>query len=192
MTQPQLKMNWPTDRGIATSVDVAHGYVLRQCRTDDQADFVSLMHDCGWADWDDERLRYCKSRLIPDGWFLAIDQPSGDIVGSAMALHNYSGKSPCSGTVGWVGCSPSHRGKRLGMSVTAAVVTRLRGAGYREIELYTEHFRLPALTTYFKLGFVPYLYNDAVAKVWEDVCEQLEVAFTPKDWPSGNNAFPSH
>ena len=45
-----------------------------------------------------------------------------------------------------------------GMAVSAAVVRRLLRAGYRNIYLFTEDWRLAALRIYLTLGWVPLLY----------------------------------
>jgi mycothiol synthase len=65
------------------------------------------------------------------------------------------------------------------MAVCAAVTARLIAAGYRDIHLYTEHWRLAALKTYLKLGYVPFLYAERMAPRWAAVCEQLGWPFTP-------------
>ena len=191
MTKPQLKMIWPTARlSDPPSSELPPTYIMRICRESDEHDFIDLMHRCGWEDWGDERLAYCKSRVLPSGWFVVIDSASSELVASAMSLHNYSGKLPCSGTLGWVGCAPDHRGRGLGQAVVAAVTSRLIEIGYRHIELYTEHFRTAALHSYLRLGYVPYLYCDAVKEVWSEVCDTLAFPFTPQDWPAGELAFP--
>lgn len=192
MTKPQLKMNWPESRlDTPPRPKISEGYSIRQCTPDDEPAFLQLMHDCGWPDWGPERMAYCKSRVLPQGWFLVHASGSDRLVASAMSLHNYSGKSPQSGTLGWVASHPDVRGQGLGCAVVASATLRLVLAGYRDIELYTEYFRAPALRLYLNLGYVPYLYNDAVTELWQELCVDLDWPFTPSQWPAGNNAFPS-
>ena len=38
--------------------------------------------------WNDEKLRYSMSRLIPDGWFFAVNTRAERIVGTGMCLHD--------------------------------------------------------------------------------------------------------
>jgi len=59
--------------------------------------------------------------------------------------------------MGWLAGDPAHAGKGLGMAVSTAVTTRLIDAGYRNIHPYTEDWRLAALKTYLKVGYVPFL-----------------------------------
>lgn len=171
-------------------MDILKGYRLRLQEPEDEPSYVQLMSACGW-EFDQQRLNYCHSRVIPNGWFVVTPEDSDLIIASAMALHNYTERSIYSGTLGWVGCLPEHRGNALGTFVTKAVINRLIEAGYEEIELYTEYFREAAIVSYFRIGFLPYLYDDPVKQVWKDVCQSIGHDFTPDSWPSGNNAFPN-
>ena len=79
---------------------------------------------------------------------------------------------------------PDHAGRGLGLAVSAAVTARLLQAGYRHIHLYTEHWRLAALKTYLKLGYVPFLYLPEMLARWRALCPQLPWPFTPEPWRS--------
>ena len=54
--------------------------------------------------------------------------------------------------------------------------------GFRHIHLYTEEYRLAAIKTYLKLGYVPYLYLPEMVERWRVVCEQLQWPFTSAEW----------
>jgi hypothetical protein len=69
------------------------------------------------------------------------------------------------------------------MAVSAAATARLIHAGYRHIYLHAEDERLAALKTYFKLGYIPFLYALAMVERWQAVCEELHWPFTPGLWP---------
>ena len=68
---------------------------------------------------------------------------------------------------------PDHKGKGLGYIVCAAVVKRFLDVGYSEIFLKTDDFRLPAVKTYLKMGFVPHYTADDHKQRWENVKRQL-------------------
>ena len=194
--RPQLKMVWPEARlDERPAHPVPSGYRLAQADPSSEASFLALMEACGW-EFDDRLMAFCYSRLLPDGWFVVRSDgdgtdDDGTIVASAMSLHNYTERSPCSGTLGWVGCLPQHRGRSLGAVVSAAATARLLQGGYTNVELYTEHFRLPAIETYFRLGFIPYIYSPAVEEVWSDVCRAIGRRFEPHAWPHGTDAHPT-
>ncbi len=57
-------------------------------------------------------------------------------------------------------------------------------ADYEDIQLRTEYFRLPAIKTYLRLGYLPVLYCEEVEEMWREVCEQLPWEFSPDRWPA--------
>ncbi len=115
---------------------------------------------------------------------MVVHVESDEVVATAMALQDQLEFGCLGGELGWLACDPAHRGKGLGQAVSAAVTVRLIRAGFRHIHLYTEHWRLPALKTYLKLGYVPFLYNSEMWEQWRTICEQLKWPFTPEAWKS--------
>ena len=101
-----------------------------------------------------------------------------------MALHDHTAWHPFGGELGWVAGDPAHAGKGLGRAVSAAVTARLLDAGYRNIHLYTEDWRLAALKTYLKLGYIPFLYSAEMPDRWQAICTRLQWPFTPEAWRS--------
>ena len=180
---PQLQMMWPESRLTAPPVaSVPAGYALRVYRPGDEPGFFRVMALAGFGAWDGARLRPWLARILPDGWFMAVEAGMGAIVATAMALHDASDQHPFGGELGWVAADPAHSGKGLGRAVCAAVTARLIAGGYRDIHLYTEDYRLAALKVYLSLGYVPFLYAPGVADRWRVVCAQLGWPFTPETW----------
>ena len=181
----QLQMVWPecllSHPPVAT---MPAGYTLRLYRRGDEPGFYKVMELAGWPGWDDEKLRPWMARIPPASWFMAVYDESGEIVASAMGLHDHSDAHPFGGELGWVAADPAHAGKGLGMAVSAAVTARLIAAGYHNIHLYTEHWRLAALKTYLKLGYVPFLYRPEMLERWRTICAQLGWPVTPETWRS--------
>ena len=62
------------------------------------------------------------------------------------------------------------------MAVCTAVMQRYASAGYRHVYLKTDDWRLPAIKTYLKLGFLPFLFAPDMEERWREVCSEL-------DWP---------
>jgi mycothiol synthase len=178
-------MVWPEH--LLARPPVVHlpaGYTLRTYRPGDEPRFYQVMALAGWPGWDDEKLQSWIARIPPESWFMALHQASGQIVATAMGLHDHSAMHPFGGELGWVAGDPAHAGRGLGMAVCAAVTARLIGAGYRNIHLYTEDWRLAALKIYLKLGYVPFLYTPAMAGRWRAICAQLDWPFAPEQWRS--------
>jgi mycothiol synthase len=178
-------MRWPEHLLAAPpAVALPPGYALRTYRPGDEPRFYKLMGLAGWPGWNDERLQPSLSRILPGGWFMATAEPGGVIVATAMALHNYAGFCPFRGDIGWVACDPAHAGRGLGTAVTAAATARLLAAGYSNIGLGTEDFRLAALRMYLRLGYVPELYVPGMAERWREICTRVRWPFSPEAWYS--------
>lgn len=115
---------------------------------------------------------------------MVIDKESGAIVASSMATHDHTWLKPFCGEVGWTVTDPAHRGKGLGTAVVSAVTRRFIDAGYRNIHLYTEIWRLAALKIYLNAGYIPLLDEPTAPGRWRRICKQLEFPFVPEKWES--------
>lgn len=180
---PQLRMVWPKNLlGQSIDYNIPAGYRIRLYKKGDEKRFFELMSLSGWEGWEQDTLDPWLAKIIPDGWFMVVDQSSKRIVCTAMALHNYKGTYPFWGELGWLASDPTHAGKGLGYIVSAVVTERLMEAGYRNIQLFTEDFRLPAIKTYLKLGYVPSIYNEGMMDRWREICTSLGWPFEPSRW----------
>jgi len=163
---------------------VPEGYLLRQYRDSDEADYIRLMHGAGFAHFDSAYVARTRNTVLPDGFFVIEHLASGKLAATAMATHNATAEHPSGGELGWVAGDPQHKGKGLGRAVSAAVLARYAAAGYRRIYLHTDDFRLPAIKIYLDLGFEPFLHRDGMRARWKTLCEQLGRDYTPDAWPS--------
>jgi mycothiol synthase len=180
---PQLQMLWPEARlNAPPTVELPPGYHLRTYRPGDETRFYELMALAGWPGWDMEKLEPWLYRILPEGWFMAVHTASDKLVATTMATHDPTWVEPFCAELGWVAADPAHTGKGLGTAVVAAATTRMIAAGYRHIHLYTEHYRLPALKIYLKLGYLPYLPDSEIVPVWRQVCEQLDRPIELEEW----------
>ncbi len=189
MTEPkppaQLQMVWPLRRLDAPpAAHVPAGYGVRAYRPGDEARFYGLMALAGWPGWDDAKLKPYLARTLPGAWFFAVQEESDLIVASAMGIHDHSEQHPFGGELGWVAGDPAYAGKGLGRAACGAVTARLLSIGYRDIHLYTDDWRLPAIKTYLKLGYVPFLCGPDMPARWQALCGQLGWPFTPECWPT--------
>lgn len=184
-TPAQLQMVWPERLLHAPPVvQLPPAYHIRTYHPGDEPRFYEVMALSGWPGWDDQRLQPWMARILPEGWFMAIHTQSDTIVASAMAVHSHDALHPFGGELGWVASDPAHAGQGLGGSVCAAVTARLLAGSYRNIHLYTEDWRLPALKTYLKLGYVPFLFAPDMPHRWRAICAQLGWPYTPENWRS--------
>jgi ribosomal protein S18 acetylase RimI-like enzyme len=181
--RPQLGMIWPKAAvGRPVLPDAPSGYGVRTYRAGDEGAFLRVIADGDFGEWDADKLAFNIARVIPGGWFFAVETASDVVVGSVMCLHNYTGKAPFAGDIGWLVCGADHRGHGLGLTLTLHATRRFLDAGYSHIQLHTEHHRLPAIKTYLKAGYVPAMYCRAMQALWEAICDQINWPFTPEAW----------
>jgi len=152
----------------AVAPGLPRDYAIRTFRPADETAFLRLMGQADFDPWDDAKLHDNMAKIIPGGWFFAIEEQSGAVVGTIMCLHNYTGRCPFTGDVGWLACDPAHRGRGLGHVLVAQATRRFLEAGYRRIQLHTEHYRLPAVRIYLKLGYLPVVHGPESRSQWED------------------------
>jgi len=108
---------------------------------------------------------------------MAVHVESDMIVSTCMATHDHTWHTPFCGEVGWTATHPAHTDQGLGTIVVSAVTKRFLDAGYRNIHLYTEIWRLAALKIYLKLGYVPLINSSEDEGLWQDIYEQLNMPF---------------
>ncbi len=190
-TGQQLQMVW-SERLLDKPPDirVPPGYVVRTNRAGDESEFFRLMELVGFRNWDAGRLSLWLARVLPHGWFVAVHRATGAMAATAMASHNPIPLHPFAAEMGWVAGHPHHAGQGLGTAVCAAATARMLQAGYERIYLKTDDHRLPALKTYLKLGYVPYLFAPDMPSRWRAICEKLGWPYTPANWPKEEGVEP--
>jgi mycothiol synthase len=174
----QLCMAWPADRpASAIEWSLPEGYSLRTYRDGDDEGYVNVMRSAGFDGWSPKSLANVLAKSVPNGISFVIHNASGKIVATACSLHNPNARHPFGGEMGWVAVDPEHRGRRLGYITTAAATRRLLEAGYRNVYLLTDDWREPAIKTYLRLGYVPFLFHPSLERRWRDVCARLGIDF---------------
>lgn len=159
----------------ASQYSVPDEYIIRIWTRNDYDGYVRLMTRAGFPQWTDpQRLAMSLERCLPRGLFLVIEENSGEFVATATAWHHPSPEHPFGGEFAWVAADPAHQGKGLGAVASMAAAARLIQAGYEEIYLRTDDYRLPAIKTYFNLGWEPFLCAPDMAERWRAVCQQLK------------------
>lgn len=176
----QLQMVWPEYLlESPPKVIMPPGYRLRTFQPGDEPQILRLMALVGWPDW---QLEFWQAAILAGCWFLTVETKSDKIVASAMGLHDPKDPNPVGSELSWVAGDPAHRGQGLGRAVCAAVTGRLIEAGYRDIHLFTDDWRVPAIKVYLKMGYTPLLFNSEMVERWQAICAQLNWPFTPEKW----------
>jgi mycothiol synthase len=172
----QLEMVRPTTARVAAP-PVPNGYLLRQFRAGDEANYDDLFH---LAFADEGRFPEMLEGVLSDGFFVVEHLASGELVASCQAWRGGTSRRHAdAGQIGWLVTDPSHAGKGLGTIVAALATNRLAAEGYRRPYLGTEDFRIAAISIYLKLGWQPYVYCDEIESRWRSIFARLERKFDP-------------
>ena len=164
-------------------------YPLKECKI---PGYKIVTHDDSmidsWIDVCEEltRGRYTHEQFInriindptvtPEAIMYVCDANTGTACGSA------TGQIIENGTVGrlhMVAVKPEYKGKGLGRFVCTAVCEYLYSTGVSEICLYTDDFRVPAVSLYLSMGFIPHLYEDDMLERWGKLYNMLKIDDKP-------------
>lgn len=96
----------------------------------------------------------------------------GGVAAVATALCGYS--APRTGYLHYVAADPADRGRGLGYTVSLLCLHKMRARGMALCRLDTDTFRLPAIATYFRLGFRPYITDPAHLLCWQEAEKELQ------------------
>jgi len=169
---PQLHMRRRLD--ALPDLTAPTGYVLRTLRPDDTTRWAELLAANGeLGEWTVERAEQYfapGSRMVLNGSFFVTHD--GEPVATAqLHLHPDDSYAPMP-ELGWVAAHPEHRGRGLGYAVCLAVLRYAAAAGHEEIFLRTDDHRLPAIRTYLRLGFEPWMVDPSAPGRWAGILEE--------------------
>ncbi len=117
--------------------------------------------------WDADRVR---RELGPEDGVDAsyVVREDNNVVAVASARH-LPELYPDAGYLHYVGAYGAKAGRGLGRIVTLAVLRHFREEGLEAVVLETDDFRLPAIRTYLKLGFVPVYRHEEDQPRWSKI-----------------------
>jgi mycothiol synthase len=150
------------------------GYTLHQVTDPNEAAELGHLLTLAFEEtWDAERAN---KELIqaPDVHAVFVVKHHGQMVATASSQLR-AHRSPTSGYVHWVGTHPDYRGQRLAYGLVANVLGDFVIRGYQDAYLETQPFRLAAIKTYLRLGFIPvYTFEGQDFQgVWSEVFRNL-------------------
>lgn len=172
---PQLVMKRKTLDGLP-ELALPDRYALRTCREGDGVHWARILNESfgGERTVDDFVATMVNQPCYrPDRLFF-ICAPDGLPCATAGA-YRFDPWGPQTGYLHYVGVCPGHQGRRLGYAVSLAVLHKFREEGCADAVLQTDDFRLPAIKTYLRLGFHPYIVDDGQPARWATVLANLEM-----------------
>lgn len=147
------------------------GYILRKGTPDDAQSMGEMMSVAYNEPWDADR---CLNELLANDMVSPtfVIEHEGQIVATA-SCKNLVPPLEHAGYLHYVGAYPQRSGKGLGTTVVLAVLHEFRQTGRTESILNTDDFRLPAIWTYLKLGYVPVYEDDEHITRWSAIFQAL-------------------
>ncbi len=91
---------------------------------------------------------------------------------SARVLPN---RYPGAGCLHWIASDPGLRGRGLGLTVTLAALHRFAADGLTSSVLETDDDRLPAISAYLRLGFIPQYPAPSHQNRWSEIFRRLSL-----------------
>lgn len=77
------------------------------------------------------------------------------------------------GYIHMVACHEKYRGLGLGTAMNALAVKTLINSGMKTAYLTTDDFRIPAIKSYLRAGFVPDISTEDFKERWEKIYEKI-------------------
>lgn len=136
----------------------------------DEAGLADLLDSAFEEHWDVARVR---RDLLEDSTVRRtfVVRDGARIV--ATASQRYVEDHPGTGYLHWVAAHPEARGRRLGRTATLAVLHAFLADGLHASVLETDDERLPAITVYLELGYVPVYRADGHEERWSQIFRAL-------------------
>ncbi len=72
-----------------------------------------------------------------------------------------------------VGVLPEHTGHRLGYYVSLSAMKHAREEGFSRMALRTDDWRIPAVKTYLRLGYMPVVIHENQIERWKKILRQI-------------------
>ena len=171
MGTTQLFMRQPILADLPPAPPLPEGYTLRTFEPEDVPALAALFTAADGTAWDEQRVRRDLTEAPGvERTYIVAHHGSAVATASARLLPD---AYPGSGYLHWVGADPAHQGKGLGTLVTRRVLEHFHAAGLRDAVLETDDFRLPAIRSYLKLGFVPEYREAGQQARWARVLPRL-------------------
>ncbi len=175
MAYVQLKMLWENDEKSQKDIVLPEGigietFSQRKSALDDWLDLVQYGLTDGRMDKDcyDRCMTNMKNYDENKCFFLVKDDVA---VATITVICDHETKE---GYIHMVACDPKFRGQGLGTLLNDIAVHTLKKEGMKTAYLTTDDFRIAAIKSYLRCGFLPDLSTDDFRTRWEKIYEQIK------------------
>ncbi len=166
----QLKMYRPAG-GVLPGIELKPGFTLRRMRPGEEADWsYCCLNSFGIEDVSAEHFksRMTDETVSPENIFYACfeDKPVGTATAQVKDGEAF---------LHYIAVNGAYRGNGLATSLIVTVIKRHLSQGREGCYLTTDDFRIPAVKSYIRLGFLPVLWSDDARERWEKVLANCAV-----------------
>ena len=170
----QLLMYRPHLDNVPATRPLPEGYEVRQFEAGDDIEALAETLTSAFAEeWSVERV---KSSLTEASDVLAVYVVTWEGRPVATASSRLDpGPFAGSGYVHWVGAHADHAGRGLGTALMVRLFEDFRERGYPDAVLQTDDFRIPAIKSYLRCGFLPVyeVQGDDQRARWSAIFQQV-------------------
>lgn len=172
--QPQLQMRLDSFDSLPP-LTLPEGVTMTKAEPKDAEAFAGLMALC-YEDstWDAARIH--REFLDHPSVTVSFLLWRGDELLATASCANHK-LYPGWGYLHYVAALPDSGIKGLGLQATLATLHEFKSAGLERSVLETDDFRLPAIATYLKLGYKPFMNYESHEARWEALKPQLQRFF---------------
>lgn len=165
---PQLLMRLPSLEGVSErGPKTSRERLVERADGEDAAAIGDLLSMAFEEPWDAERVG---EELGPaQGVDASYVVRNGSKVIAVASSRRVPEIFPDMGYVHYVATDAAERGRGLGGAVTKAVLLHFASLGLSGAVLETDDFRLPAVRTYLRLGFVPEYRHETDQARWSEI-----------------------
>lgn len=167
------------------AIKLPEGWTIRSMKSGEEMVWVDI---CGDEFWKPEEMtaleRWQKTMgsdpgVLMDHVYFACDPTGRPMATASLRLLNteqlahYPPGEAGLGYLHYVAARPEARGLGAGSAVTAQVVLRGIELGLPDSILTTDDYRLAAIKSYLRLGWIPVLYDETMLARWQDILKIL-------------------
>ena len=195
-TQPHLLMRRAALTDLP-ALDLPAGMLLRPATLDDLPGLACLLAaaftEMLWTPQSVHRALFA-DLTVKQTWVL--EDPEKQALVATASVRLLPERYPNAGYLHWVGTHPLYRGRKLGKTISLAVLHAFQALGCTSAVLETQDFRLPAIRVYQGLGFVPEHTHESHMPRWRAILNPplgarplTQVAFLVKDIDTAKAAW---
>ncbi|MFK4788371.1 GNAT family N-acetyltransferase [Microbacterium sp. ZW T5_56] len=167
----QLFMTHPGPLSALQLPPLAEGLELRAAGPDDESAIADVLAESFEEEWDVARVQaqLTEASDVAVTWVVVRDGAILGVASERLMPETYAD----AGYVHYVGVARSARGLRLGAVLTARCVLGFHERGLATAVLETDDFRVPAVITYLRLGFIPTYRSSDEQVAWSALLPTL-------------------